>query len=112
MIAIHHTIKLLNQLFPYEPAHIFTDSLNSLYLINTQMKHPTQQNDHPNKLLIVDIVKILKERTLPLTIYKVRAHTNIAGNEEANKLVKEGNKKILEDEFPSEPHEFAHSSPY
>jgi hypothetical protein len=40
MTAIHHSIKLLNQLFPYEPAHIYTNSLNSLYLINTQIKHP------------------------------------------------------------------------
>jgi hypothetical protein len=32
--AIHHTLQILIQEFPNEPAHIFTDSLNSLYLIN------------------------------------------------------------------------------
>jgi ribonuclease HI len=84
MTAIHHTIKLLNQLFPYEPAHIFTDSLNSLYLINTQIKHSTQQNNHPNKLLLANIVTMLQKRTSPLTIHKVRAHTNVTGNEEAD----------------------------
>jgi ribonuclease HI len=112
MTAIHDAIKLLNQLFPYELGHIFTDSLNSLYLINTQIKHPTQQNNHPDKLLLADIIKMLQERTLPLTIHIVRAHTNVTGNEEADKLAKEGNKKTLEDDLPLESHEFAHSSPY
>jgi ribonuclease HI len=112
MTANHYTIKFLNQLFPYEPAHIFTDSLNSLYLINTQIKYPIQQNNHLDKLLLADVVKMLQEHTFPLTIHKVQAHTNVTGNEEADKLAKEGNGKTLEDEFPSEPHEFAYSSPY
>jgi hypothetical protein len=112
MTAIHYTIKLLNQLFSYEPAHIFTNSLNSFYLINIQIKHPAQQNNHLEKLLLANIVKMLKERTFPLTMHKVRAHTNVARNKEANKLAKEGKTKILEDEFPSEPHESVHSSRY
>ena len=55
---------------------------------------------------------MLQERTLSLTIYKIQAHTNIAGNEEANKLAKEDNKIILKDNLLLEPHEFAQSSPY
>jgi hypothetical protein len=43
ILAIHHTLQILTQEFQNEPAHIFTDNLNSLYLINTQIKHPTQQ---------------------------------------------------------------------
>jgi hypothetical protein len=39
--VIHHTLQILTQEFPNEPAHIFIDSLNSLYLINIQIKHPT-----------------------------------------------------------------------
>jgi hypothetical protein len=35
--AIHHTLLTLTQEFLHEPVHIFTDSLNSLYLINTQI---------------------------------------------------------------------------
>jgi hypothetical protein len=38
--AIHHTLQILIQEFPNEPAYIFTNSLNSLYLINTQNKTP------------------------------------------------------------------------
>jgi hypothetical protein len=54
--AIHHTLQILIQEFPYEPAHIFTDSLNSLYLINTQIKHPTQQNNHPDKTILAHLL--------------------------------------------------------
>jgi hypothetical protein len=58
--AIHHTLLILNHEFPHEPAHIFTDSLNSLYLINTQIKYPTQQNNHPDKTILTSIVNMLK----------------------------------------------------
>ena len=45
----------------------------------------------------------------PTTLYKVRAHANIQGNEEADTLAKEGTTtKHLN---ASQPHEFAHSTP-
>jgi ribonuclease HI len=110
--AIYHTLLILDQEFPHEPAHIFTDSLNSLYLINTQIKHPTQWNNHPDKTILALIVKLLKNRTAPATLYKVRAHTNIKGNEEADKLAKEGSKIDPENDMPTQAHENAHSTPY
>jgi hypothetical protein len=55
---------------------------------------------------------MLKNRTATTTINKVRAHTNILGNEEANKLAKEGSKIELANEIPTQPHENAHSTPY
>jgi ribonuclease HI len=109
--AIHHTLLILNQEFPHEPAHIFTDSLNSLDLIKTQIKHPIQQNNHPDKTILVSIVNMLKNCTTTTTINKVRAHTNIIGNEEAGKLAKEGNKIELANDIPTQPHENAHSTP-
>jgi ribonuclease HI len=112
ILAIHHTLLILNHEFPHEPAHIFTDSLNSLYLIKTQIKHPTQQNNHPDKTILASIVNMLKNRTATTTINKVRAHTNIIGNEEANKLAKEGSQIELENDIPIQPHENAHSTPY
>ena len=36
--------------------HIFTDNLNSKYLINNHIQHLTSQHHHPNKLLITTIV--------------------------------------------------------
>jgi hypothetical protein len=70
--AKYNTLLILDQEFPHEPAHIFTDSLNSLYLINTQIKHPTQQNNHPDKTILALIVKLLKNRIAPIALYKVR----------------------------------------
>jgi ribonuclease HI len=110
--AIHHTLQILIQRSPKEPAHIFTDSLNSLYLINTQIKHPTQQNNHPDKTILASIVNMLKNCTTTTHLYKVRAHTNIIGNEEADKLAKEGSKIVLVSDIPFRPHESAYSTPY
>jgi ribonuclease HI len=110
--AIHHTLQILIQEFPNEPTHIFTDSLNSLYLINTQLKHPTLQNNHPDKTILTSIVSMLKNRTATTYLYKVRAHTNIIGNDEADKLAKERSKIILVSDIPYHPHENAHSTPY
>jgi ribonuclease HI len=111
MIAIHHILQILTQEFPNEPAHIFTDSLNSLYFINIQIKHPTQQNNHPDKTILASIVNMLKNRTSTTHLYKVRAHTSIIGNEEADKLAKEGSKIILVSDIHFQPHESAHSTP-
>jgi ribonuclease HI len=83
-----------------------------LYLINTQIKHPTQQNNHPDKTILASIVNMLKNRTANTYLHKVRAHTNIIGNEEANKLAKEGNKIDFANDMLTQPHEDAHSTPY
>jgi hypothetical protein len=55
---------------------------------------------------------MLKNRTTPTTLHKVRAHTNVIGNEEADKLVKEGSKINLENDMATQPHKNAHSTPY
>ena len=36
--------------------HIFTNNLNSIYLINNRIRHPSSQHNHPDKLLIAAIV--------------------------------------------------------
>jgi ribonuclease HI len=51
---------------------------------------------------------MLKNRTTTTHLYKVRAHTNIIGNEEADKLAKEE----LVSDIPFQPHKSAHSTPY
>jgi hypothetical protein len=60
----------------------------------------------------VSIINMLKNRTATTTINKVRAHTNIIGNEEAGKIAKERSKIELENHIPTQPHENAHSMPY
>ena len=109
-MAIHATLKIINKEYPHEPAYIFTDCLKGLYVIKTQIKHPTLHNNHLDKTILQEIVEFLQQRTQPTTLYKVQAHTNIEGNEKADELAKEGREKEHIDAI--NPHEFAHSTPY
>ena len=109
-MAIHHTLTIINKNFLNEPAHIFTYCLNGLYVINNQIKHPTLHNIHPDKTILEEIVNFLIQRTQPTTLYEVRTHANIKGNEEVDTLAKEGTSK--EHFNASQPHEFAHPTPY
>ena len=83
-MAIHKTLKPITTKYANEPAHIFTDHLNCLYVFNTQIKYPTHHNNHVDKIILTSMVEMLKNRTQPTTIYKVKAHTNIDGNEQAD----------------------------
>jgi hypothetical protein len=97
------TIKLSTTNYANEPIYIFTDSLNSLYLINTQLRHPSVHNNHPDKIILLHIAALLQARTQPTALHKVEAHANITGNEIVDALAKRGHRK---------PHEHAHSTPY
>ena len=55
--------------------HIFTNSLNSNYLINNHVRLPSSQHNHPDKLLIASIVQNITQFQHKITIQKVRAHT-------------------------------------
>ena len=81
LTTIHHTLQLVNSQFPNEHAYIFTDSLNSLYLLNTQITHPTHHHNHPDIIIFISMVQILQTHIHPLSLYKVRAHIKIPGNE-------------------------------
>ena len=109
-MAIHATLKKINKEYPNEPAHIYTNCLNGLYIIKTQIKHLTVHNNHPDKTILQEIVKSLQQRTQPTTLYKVQAHATIVGIEKADELAKEGREKGHIDAM--NPHEFAHSTPY
>ena len=62
--------------------------------------------------MMASIVNMLKNRAAITHIYKVRAHTNIKGNEEADKFAKERSKIIPISVMPYHPHESTHSTPY
>ena len=109
-MAIHAILKIINEEYPNEPAHIFIDCLNVLYVIKTQIKHLTLHNNHPDKTILQEIVRLLQKRTQSTTLYKVQAHANIEGNEKADELAKEGRGKGHIDAI--NPHEFAHSTSY
>jgi hypothetical protein len=56
------------------------------------------------------MVELLQNRTQPIILYKVRAHVNIDGNEQADKLAKE--RLELEHIIAIHPYEHAHATPY
>ena len=87
-MAIHKTLQILNTKNSNEPAYIFTDCINALYLLNTQIQHPTTHNNYLDKTLLKSMVQLLKSRTKPTNLHKVRAHVGIEGKERANELAK------------------------
>ena len=109
-MAIHTTLKVINKEYPNKPARIFIDCLNGFYVIKTQIKHFTLHNNHPDKIILQEIVELLQPRPQPTTLYKVQAHTNIEGNEKADELAKKGREKEHPDAINS--HKFARFTPY
>jgi ribonuclease HI len=110
LMALYMIIKLSTTTYTEEPVYIFTDSLNSLYLINTQLRHPSTHNNHPDKTILSQIASMLTIRTQPIALHKVKAHANIIGNEIVDALAKRGH--IKPHSLPNEPYEHAHSTPY
>jgi hypothetical protein len=81
LTAIYTVLQLSTKTYTNEPIYIFTDSLNSLYLLNMQLRHPSAYNNHPDKTILLKMIKLLQIRTHPTYLYKVKAHSNITGNE-------------------------------
>jgi len=55
------------------------------------------------------MVKLLLNQTQPTSIYKIKAHVNILGNEQVDRLAKHGTKEY---KFASKPYEFVHTMPF
>ena len=110
LISIHYILTLINANYPTEPTYIFTNSLNSLYFLHTQIHKPTTHINHLDKVMLASIVSLIQIRTQPLFLHKVRAHLNIYGNDKADAIAKAGNRlshcPLLSD------YEHAHSTPY
>ena len=86
------------------------DSITSLYLIKTQLTHPTLHKNHPDKIILASLAHMLQTHTHPLSLHKVRTHINIPGNEFADKLAKDGTK--LPHCNPHHEYEYAHPTLY
>ena len=107
---IRHSLTIVNNEYPNELAYIFTNCLNELRLVKIQIKHPMLHNNHPDKMILEEIVTLLQQQTQPTSLYKVRVHANIESNEQAHQLAKDGRDKDHQD--ANNPHKFAHSTPY
>jgi hypothetical protein len=109
-MAIHHTLRLLTTTYRNEPAHIFQDCLNVLYLLNTQIKHPTLHNSHPDKIILEYTIKMLQSGTQTTILHKVKAHTNKNGNKQPYTLAKLG--CVLDHRDAIRTYKHAHPTPY
>ena len=78
-MAFHSTLFIANNEHPNKSTYIFIDCLNGLYVIKTQMRHPTLYNSHLDKILLEAIVVLLQQQ-IQLISYKVCVHANIEGN--------------------------------
>ena len=59
LMAIHTILKIINDEYSNEVVHIFTNCLNGLYIIRTQIKHPTLHNNHLDKTILQEIFELL-----------------------------------------------------
>ena len=110
MMAMHHTLQLLTTTYCNEPTHVFTDCLNVLYLLTTQLKHPTLHNSHLDKNILESMTIMLQLGTQITTLYKVKAHAKTNGNKQVDALAKLGYK--LDHRDTTMPHEHVHPTPY
>jgi hypothetical protein len=93
-----------------EPAYIFTNSLNSFFLLHTQILKPTTNINHQDKVMLASIVSLMQNWTQLFFLHKVWAHFNIFGNNKADELAKAENG--LSHRPPISDYEHAHSTPY
>ena len=94
-MSIHHTFKLGITEHQNEPMYIFNNSLNTLYLLITQIIYMSLHTGHPNKTILLEMVDMFQQRTQITTLHKVRVHSKIQGNEIANKLPKQEDSMLI-----------------
>ena len=84
LVAIH---KALTTFYTHEWIGIFTDSLSNLQAIRHHHANPSTTSAkhyrHPGLLLdsITDLLETRRDSGISTTLHKIRAHTNIRGND-------------------------------
>ena len=68
--------------------HIATDSQGSIFQIQKMLHRPHDLKEHRHKGLLQSIVDLITQCPSPVTLYKVKAHMGIEGNEKADAMAK------------------------
>ena len=68
---------------------IATDSASSLYQIRRAVLDPMSLRTHLHRELLESIVSLINASSVPIRLYKVKAHSGVIGNECADVLAKE-----------------------
>jgi len=69
--------------------HIATDSQCSINQIQKMLNRPHDMREHRHQNLLNHIVELIKQRATTTTLYKVKAHAGITGNEKADAMAKQ-----------------------
>jgi ribonuclease HI len=69
--------------------HIATDSQCSINQIQKMLNRPHDMREHRHQNLLNHIVELITQRETTTTLYKVKAHTGITGNETADAMAKQ-----------------------
>ena len=89
LAAIREALTLLNTPAFAGPQIIMTDSLNAIYLLKQALSTPEKLRHHAHRVVLQEMAHMLLTRTDALSLYKVRAHSGIAGNDAVDRLAKE-----------------------
>jgi ribonuclease HI len=68
--------------------HIATDSQCCIHQIQKTLNRPHNMKEHRHRTLLQHIVGLIKDSPTTITLYKVKAHTGIDGNEKADQMAK------------------------
>ncbi|EFJ38370.1 hypothetical protein SELMODRAFT_402223 [Selaginella moellendorffii] len=74
----------------WEPVFVYTDSYDSLMLLEMYVQDPIALGRHPNANIIQTIVWLAGTSFVPVHFCKVKGHYDIAGNQVADELAKIG----------------------
>ena len=86
MLAIHEALRHWEQC---DNVSIATDTANAMKSINKQPRNPHKHNEHVHKNLLEAIAKLLlsrARRALSTSLFKVKSHIGIHGNELADQI--------------------------
>jgi len=85
LMAIHKTVKIITTKYPNEPTHIFTNSINSIYALKTQLTNSTLHRNHADKTILEEMVEMLQKCVHTPPQYP--KYTHIPTSQEMNKLI-------------------------
>jgi ribonuclease HI len=89
--SIHNTINRAElvgiiQAVKQNAPHIATDSLTSMFQIRKQLRRPQDQVDHQHSTLLEQAAKMVEDSDHKITLYKVKGHSHLVGNEKADEI--------------------------
>ena len=95
LLVTNETLKIINEEYSNKPAHIFTNCLNGLYVIKTQIKHSTLHNNHLDKIILQEIVELLNKGLNLLHYIKYKHMLTLKAMKKLTNLLKKVKKKNI-----------------